>query len=143
MLHRHLLDVVPAAGHSGESAAPGRRTSPRELVWALPDEFARRAVLLDGAPSDFAASNRTALSAGDLVISLAAGRRSAQFRKEAEQEALQPLDTVDPGADFDDAEHKASCSAGSPRGVAGSDLTGHCRARALQLQREQRLREIG
>jgi Protein of unknown function (DUF3500) len=101
----------------------------RDLVRALASDLARRAVLLDKAPSDVVTANRTTLSAGDRVIPLTGVWRTARFRNAAEQQKLQQLsDAIDQAADFDDADHAAVEFSWEPKGVAGSDLDDEQRA---------------
>jgi hypothetical protein len=95
----------------------------RDLVRALASDLARRAVLLDKAPSDVVTANRTTLSAGDRAIPLTGVWRTARFRNDAEQQKLQQLsDAIDQAADFDDGDHAAVEFSWEPKGVAGSDL---------------------
>src|ERR671938_907974 len=57
----------------------------RDLVRALAGDLARRAVLLDNAPSDLVTANRTTLSEGDRVIRIAGIWRTNQSRNDAKQ----------------------------------------------------------
>ena len=63
----------------------------RDLVRSLPSELARRAILLDKAPSDFVTANRTTVADGDQVIPLAGVWRDEAFPDPVEQAKLQAL----------------------------------------------------
>lgn len=100
----------------------------RDLVRSLPDDLARRAVLLSKAPSDFVTANRTTLSEGDRVIPLAGVWRTERFRSVVEQEKMQKLsDATDEAAGFDEADHEAVEFTWAPKGVPGRDLDGEQR----------------
>ncbi len=97
----------------------------RELVRSLPEDLARRAVLLGKAPSDHVTANRTTVCEGDRVIPLAGVWRTERFRSDVEQEKLRTLsDAIDEAAGFTEADHEAVEFTWAPKGVPGQDLDG-------------------
>jgi len=97
----------------------------RDLVRSLAPELAGRAVLLPKAPSDFVTANRTVISEGNRVISLAGIWRDDRFRDSAEQARLQALsDAIDTAAGFSDDDQRAVEYTTSPKGVPGRELDG-------------------
>ncbi|TCK22464.1 DUF3500 domain-containing protein [Pseudonocardia endophytica] len=94
----------------------------RDIVRSLPDELARRAVLLDRAPSDIVAANRTTVSEGDRVIPLA-GIWRAPFGKPEEQEKLQEMsDGIEDRQGLSAADHQVVELTDVPKGVPASEL---------------------
>ncbi len=94
----------------------------RELMRSLPEAQAKRALLLPKAPADIIGGNRTALSEGDRMISLA-GIWRGPFSDAQQQAALQTLsDTVDEQAAFDDADHATLALSAVPKGLAAAEL---------------------
>ena len=95
----------------------------RDIVRSLPGELAERAVLLPRAPSDIVTANRSRVSQGDRVISLAGVWRNERFSDDGEQAKLQTLsDAIDDAAGYSDADHAAVSYTAAPRGVAAAHL---------------------
>ncbi len=95
----------------------------RDIVRSLPGELAAHALLLPRAPSDLVTANRTRVSEGDRVISLAGVWRDEQFPDPDEQAKLQRAsDAIDDAAGFSDADHAAVAYTDAPRGVAAAEL---------------------
>ena len=95
----------------------------RELVRSLSPELAERAVLLEKAPSDVVTANRTSVSEGDRVISLAGIWRDRRFADDTEQARLQATsDAIDETAGLTPDDHRAVAYTRSPKGVPGRDL---------------------
>jgi hypothetical protein len=106
----------------------------RDLVRSLPDDLARRAVLLSKAPSDVVTANRTTLSEGDRVIPLSGVWRSERFRSDTEQEKMQKLsDAIDEAAGLHEADHEALEFTWAPKGAPGRDLDSEQRDLLLSL----------
>lgn len=100
----------------------------RELVRSLPRDLFDRAVLLDKAPSDLVAVNRTTVSEGDRVLPLAAIWRHERFPDDGEQAKLQAAsDRIDEVADYSDDDHAVLEYTLAPKGIAGRDLGGEQR----------------
>jgi Protein of unknown function (DUF3500) len=94
----------------------------RELVRSLPDEQARRAVLLPRAPSDIVGGNRTRLTAGDRAIPLVGVWRD-RFSDDGEQDRLQAAsDAIDRATGLDDAEHRTLALTDRPKGVPAAEF---------------------
>jgi len=101
----------------------------RELVRSLRGDVRRRAVLLDRAPADLVAANRTVVADGDRTIPLVGIWRDAQFPDPAEQAKLQALsDKFDATAGLSDADHEAVAYTVVPKGVAAAEFDGDQRA---------------
>lgn len=97
----------------------------RELVRSLTPDLADRALLHPVAPSDLVTANRTTISEGDRVISLAGIWRDPRFPDDVEQAKLQRLsDAIDDAAGYADRDHDVVAWSATPRGVAGRDLDG-------------------
>ncbi len=94
----------------------------RDIVRSLPDELARRAVLLDRAPSDIVAANRTTVSHGDQVIPLS-GIWRGSFAKPDEQDKLQKMsDGIEERQGLTAADHRAVELTDEPKGVPASEM---------------------
>jgi hypothetical protein len=94
----------------------------RELVRSLPDEQARRAVLLPRAPSDVVGGNRTRLTEGDRAIPLTGVWRD-RFSDDGEQDRLQAAsDAIDRASGLDDTDHGALALTDRPKGVPAAEL---------------------
>jgi hypothetical protein len=101
----------------------------RDLVRSLRGDVRRRAVLLDRAPADLVAANRTVVADGDRTIPLVGIWRDAQFPDPAEQAKLQALsDKFDATAGLSDADHEAVAYTVVPKGVAAAEFDGDQRA---------------
>jgi hypothetical protein len=101
----------------------------RDLVRSLRGDVRRRAVLLDRAPADLVAANRTVVADGDGTIPLVGIWRDAQFPDPAEQAKLQALsDKFDATAGLSDADHEAVAYTVVPKGVAAAEFDGDQRA---------------
>jgi hypothetical protein len=94
----------------------------RVLVRSLPDEQARRAVLLPRAPSDVVGGNRTRLTEGDRAIPLTGVWRD-RFSDDGEQDRLQAAsDAIDRASGLDDTDHGALALTDRPKGVPAAEL---------------------
>lgn len=94
----------------------------RDIVRSLPDELARRAVLLDTAPSDIVAGNRTTVGAGDRVIPLA-GIWRGPFGKQEEQDRLQAMsDGIEERQGLSSADHRTVELTDEPKGVPAAEM---------------------
>ena len=101
----------------------------RDLVRSLRGDVRRRAVLLDRAPADLVAANRTVVADGDRTIPLVGIWRDARFPDPAEQAKLQALsDKFDATAGLSDADHEAVAYTVVPKGVAAAEFDGDQRA---------------
>ncbi|ACV78707.1 DUF3500 domain-containing protein [Nakamurella multipartita] len=95
----------------------------RDLVRSLPSELARRAILLDKAPSDFVTANRTTVADGDQVIPLAGVWRDEAFPDPVEQAKLQALsDRIDRNAGLDAHDHRVVAYTTRAKGVAAAEF---------------------
>jgi hypothetical protein len=114
--------VSPLLGGASNRPVGQTEDLARELVWSLPPQLRRQAVLLPKAPSDLVTANRTAISEGDRVIPLA-GIWRERFPDPAEQDKLQTAsDAIDGAAGYTDADHQAIAYSAAPKGVPGSEL---------------------
>ncbi len=94
----------------------------RELMRSLSDPLRKQALLLPKAPADIIGANRTTLSDGDRMISLA-GIWRGPFSDVPQQVALQALsDTIDEAAGFDDDDHAALALSTLPKGVSAAEF---------------------
>ena len=101
----------------------------RDLVRSLRGDVRRRAVLLDRAPADLVAANRTVVTDGDRTIPLVGIWRDARFPDPAEQAKLQALsDKFDATAGLSDADHEAVAYTVAAKGVAAAEFDGDQRA---------------
>ena len=88
----------------------------RDLVRSLAPDLAHRALLRPHAPSDLVTANRTVVSEGDRVISLAGIWRDPRFSDDVEQDKLQRLsDAIDDAAGYSDEDHRALAYTHTPR----------------------------
>jgi hypothetical protein len=122
-----FLGADPAASPllGGDALRPLGRAEDlaRELVRSLPPALARRAVLLDRAPSDLVTANRSTVAAGDRALPLTAVWRDERFPDAAEWARLQALsDAIDAGAGYGEPEHAALEYTTTPRGVPAAEL---------------------
>lgn len=94
----------------------------RDIVRSLPPDLAAQAVLLDRAPSDIVAGNRTVPRAGDEVIPLAGIWRD----RFADPDAQARLDAMSEGIEqrsgLTAADHRAVALTDAPKGVPASAL---------------------
>ncbi|OLL92888.1 MULTISPECIES: DUF3500 domain-containing protein [unclassified Pseudonocardia] len=96
----------------------------RDLVRSLPGELRDRAVLLDKAPPDLVAANRTDPQDGDDWIPLAGIWRD-RFANDAEQGRLEAMsETIEERAAFTGDDVAAVRLGRTPKGVPASDLDG-------------------
>jgi Protein of unknown function (DUF3500) len=94
----------------------------RDIVRSLPDGLAQRAVLLDRAPSDIVAANRTTVSEGDQVVPLS-GIWRGTFEKSEEQEKLQKMsDGIEDRQGLTEADHRTVALTDAPKGVPAAEL---------------------
>ena len=94
----------------------------RDLVRSLPAQLRDRAVLLDKAPPDLVAANRTDPEDGDSWIPLA-GIWRAPFAADTEQAKLETMsDGIEERAAFGDAEQEAVVLRRVPKGVPAAEL---------------------
>lgn len=94
----------------------------RDIVRSLPDELARRAVLLDRAPSDIVAANRTTVGDGDRVVPLA-GIWRGPFAKQEEQQKLQQMsDGIEERQGLTEDDHRTVALTDEPKGVPASEM---------------------
>ncbi len=94
----------------------------RDIVRSLPADLAAQAVLLDNAPSDIVAANRTVVSEGDQVVPLS-GIWRAPFGKPEEQEKLQKMsDGIEERQGLSGADHRTIELTDAPKGVPASAL---------------------
>jgi hypothetical protein len=94
----------------------------RDIVRSLPDELARRAVLLDRAPSDIVAANRTTVGDGDRVIPLA-GIWRGPFAEQEEQRKLQQMsDGIEERQGLTEDDHRTVALTDEPKGVPASEM---------------------
>jgi len=101
----------------------------RDLVRSLHGDVRRRAVLLDRAPADLVAANRTVVADGDRTIPLVGIWRDEQFPDPVEQAKLQALsDRFDENAGLSDADHEVVSYRTAPKGVAAAEFDGDQRA---------------
>jgi hypothetical protein len=105
----------------------------RTLMRSLATPLAGRALLLPKAPGDIIGANRTTLSEGDRVLSLADIWR-APFDDPAQQAGLQKLsDAVDDGADLSEDEHAVLALTAAPKGVPAAEFDAEQRELLRQL----------
>lgn len=95
----------------------------RDLVRALPAELRERAVLLDKAPPDLVAANRTDPQEGDNWIPLAGIWRTRSFADPEQQRALDEASRgIEERAAFTEAEKRVIELSATPAGVSAADL---------------------
>lgn len=101
----------------------------RDLVRSLHGDVRRRAILLDKAPADIIAANRTIVVDGDRTIPLVGIWRAERFPDPVEQAKLQALsDRFDENAGLSDADHETVAYTVAPKGVAAAEFDGDQRA---------------
>ncbi|RZT85902.1 uncharacterized protein DUF3500 [Pseudonocardia sediminis] len=94
----------------------------RDIVRSLPADLASQAVLLDKAPPDLEAANRTTPKAGDRHIPLA-GIWRAPFADPVEQAKLDKMsDGIEERAGLTEDDHRAVELSDEPKGVPASAL---------------------
>ena len=95
----------------------------QELISSLDGDQRRRAILMDRAPTDIVAGNRTRLAEGDRMIRLPDIWRGHFADPDLAALVARASDTAEAAAGLDEHDHERLALTSAAKGLAGADLT--------------------